>query len=213
MSAEVEQASNESKLAQTWAILDTAAVANTDGKTFGKCCWWVWSSHTADWLLHFSRCRPGRDINAECICNNYCLHVCFAANQWTGGLDCAKAAGSETTEQPCFERYLCLALNARNKSGTCFEFPFISVTECCTLMVLPAFNCVSSSLWREPCTASATRVVNTRSAHVHTHTRVHASRAAAAGRLEMMYPSQMPLTVIPIKKRAGRGSDGNRHRR
>lgn len=48
---------------------------------------------------------------------------------------------------------------------------------------------------------------------MHTHTSVHASGAAAVGRLEMMYPSQMPLTVIPIKKRARRGSDGNRHGR
>lgn len=36
--SEVKQTSNESKLAQTWAILDTAAVANPDGETFGKCC-------------------------------------------------------------------------------------------------------------------------------------------------------------------------------
>lgn len=46
---------------------------------------------------------------------------------------------------------------------------------------------------------------------MHTHTCVHTRRAAAAGRLEMMHPSQMPLTVIPIMTRARRGSDGNRH--
>lgn len=95
-------------------------------------------------------------------------------------------------------------------------------------MVLPDFKCVSSSLWREPRTASALLYnswhrgsfkINSGlyacGAHTctHTHTSVHASGAAAVGRLEMMYPSQMPLTVIPIKKRARRGSDGNRHGR
>lgn len=46
------------------------------------------------------------------------------------------------------------------------------------------------------------------------HARAHAhSGAAAAERLEMMYPSQMPLTVIPIKTGGRLGPDGNRHRR